>query len=203
MRSLFKSALFGAAVIMAAATSGTVRAEAYCYTLDPEHLLVGFLVDHVGFAKTFGQFDKVTGSFCFDEQSRALSDVRITMEAASVNTHHSARDRHLRSKDFLNADKFPQITFAGTASNPTGERKGTVTGDLTLLGRTMPLTLDVVWNKSGAYPFGEKHYAIGISARGSLKRSAYGMTYGVAEKLVGDDVEILIEFEGKRGERKK
>ncbi len=200
MRSLRKSLVRLAAALILAGAAAPAWAESRCYELDPEHLLVGFLVEHVGFAKTFGQFEKVKGSFCFDEQSRTLSDVRVTMEAQSVNTHHAGRDKHLRSKDFLNADKFPEIAFAGTASNPSGDRKGTVTGQLTMLGQALPLTLDVTWNKSDTYPFGDKHYAIGISARGNLKRSAYGMSYGVANKLVGDDVEILIEFEAKRKE---
>lgn len=178
--------------------AGGAPAAPACYELDGDHTLVGFLVDHVGFAKTFGQFQKVEGSFCFDEQARALSAVRVVADAASITTLHAARDRHLRSGDFLDARKHPAITFVGTASAPSGDRQGTVTGDLTLLGQTRPLTLAVTWNKSDRYPFGDKHHAIGISARGSLKRSEFGMSYGVADGLVGDQVDILIEFEARR-----
>ena len=189
-----------AAACIAGGVARVAWAETQCYELDPEHTLVGFLVEHVGYAKIFGQFETVDGSFCFDEQTLTLSDLRVVMDARSITTLHRARDRHLRDTDFLNVRKFPEIEFVGTSSTPAGDRQGIVTGDLTILGRTLPLTLDVTWNKSDSYPFGDKHYAIGISARGGLKRSAFGMTYGVADNLVGDDLEILIEFEAKREE---
>ena len=176
----------------------TVLAEKHCYELDPAHTLVGFLVDHIGFAKTFGQFEDVEGSFCFDEQTLTLSEVRVVVDAKSVQTLNRARDRHLRSDDFLNTGDYPEIEFIGLSSEQTGERTGSVTGNITLLGQTRPLTLDVTWNKSGAYPFGDEHYAIGISAKGNLNRSDFGMTYGVADGLVGDRVEIIIEFEAIR-----
>ena len=197
---LAKGAAALAVAGMVGSLAGTAPAAPACYELDKEHTLVGFLVEHVGFAKVFGQFQKVEGSFCFDEAARALTNVRVVADAASITTLHAARDRHLRSDDFLDVRKYPSITFAGTASAPGTERQGTVTGDLTLLGQTRPLTLTVTWNKSGAYPFADKHQAIGISARGSLKRSEFGMDHGVADGLVGDQVELLIEFEAKRKE---
>ena len=177
-----------------------VMAESHCYKLDPAHTLVGFLVGHVGFAKTFGQFEDVEGSFCFDEQTLTLSDVRVVVGAESVQSLNRARDRHLRSGDFLNTDEYSQIEFNGLSSAQTGERTGSVRGNITLLGQTRPLTLDVTWNKSGAYPFGDKHYAMGISATGSLNRSDFGITYGVADGLVGDRVDIIIEIEAIRGD---
>lgn len=178
--------------------ASSTLAENHCYTLDPAHTLVGFLVDHAGYAKTFGQFEEVEGSFCFDEQTLTLSDVRVVADAGSIETLNRARDGHLRSADFLNTDDYSKIEFAGSSSTQTGERTGSVKGNITILGQTRPLTLNVTWNKSGAYPFGDKHYAMGISATGSLNRSDFGMTYGVAESLVGDQVEIIIEFEAVR-----
>ena len=180
--------------------ASSTLAENYCYELDPAHTLVGFLVDHVGYAKTFGQFKDVEGSFCFDEQTLTLSDVHVGADADSIETLNRARDRHLRSEDFLNTDDYSEIEFIGVSSTQTGERSGYVRGTVTLLGQTRPLTLDVTWNKSGAYPFGDKHYAMGISATGSLNRSDFGMIYGVADRLVGDRVDIIIEFEARRDE---
>ena len=178
--------------------TSTVLAEKHCYELDPAHTLVGFLVDHIDFAKTFGQFEDVEGTFCFDEQTLTLSDVRVIVDANSVQTLNRARDRHLRSNDFLNTGDYSEIEFVGLSSMQTGDRTGSVTGNITLLGQTRPLTLDVIWNKSGYYPFGDEHYAMGISAKGSLNRSDFGMTYGVADGLVGDRVEIIVEFEAIR-----
>ncbi len=178
--------------------ASTVLAEKHCYELDPAHTLVGFLVAHVGYAKTFGQFEDVEGSFCFDEQTLTLSNVRVVVNAESVQTLNRARDRHLRSDDFLNTGDYSEIEFIGLSSKQTGDRTGSVTGNITLLGQTRPLTLDVTWNKSGEYPFGDQHYAMGIAAKGNLNRSDFGMTYGVADGLVGDQVEIIIEFEAVR-----
>ena len=189
---------FAAFALVWAGHASIAFAESHCYKLDPAHTLVGFLVEHVGYTKTFGQFKDIEGSFCFDEQTLTLSDVHIVAVADSVETLHRARDRHLRSGDFLNTGDYPEIEFIGISSEQTGERTGSVTGNFTLLGQTRPLTLEVTWNKSGEYPFGDKHYAMGISAKGSLNRSDFGMTYGVADGLVGDRVEIIIEFEAVR-----
>ena len=168
------------------------------YEIDESHMTIGFLVTHIGFAKTFGLFREASGSFVFDEEALTLEDVKVVVETDSVWSNHDKRDDHLRGSDFLDTDKFPEMTFVGTKAEKTGERTGKITGDLTLLGQTHPLVLDVTWNKSGTYPFGDKHYAIGISARGTLKRSLYGMTYAVAGDIVGDEVELIIEIEGIR-----
>lgn len=167
------------------------------YTLDPEHVAVAFLVKHIGFASTLGQFLEVEGSFVFDESVPSVSDLEVTIEADSVFTAHERRDDHVRSDDFLAADDHPEITFAMTAAEQTGARTGTVTGDLTIRGVTRPVTLEVTWNKSGKYPFND-NYVTGISARTTIQRSDFGMTYALDNGLVGDEVEILIEAEAIR-----
>ncbi|HET7608031.1 MAG TPA: YceI family protein, partial [Gammaproteobacteria bacterium] len=80
----------------------------------------------------------------------------------------------------------------------TGESTFVVAGELTLLGKRRPLTLEATLNKSAPYPFGDRAEVMGVSARAKLKRSEFGMTYGVADDLVGDDVEIVIEFEARK-----
>jgi polyisoprenoid-binding protein YceI len=90
------------------------------------------------------------------------------------------------------------MTFTAASARRTGERTFLVSGELTLLGKRRPLTLDATLNKSAPYPFGDRAEVMGVSARGTLKRSDFGMTYGVADDLVGDEVEILIELEARR-----
>lgn len=175
-----------------------LSAEPVTYDIDPEHLSVGFLVHHIGFAKVMGMFRAGKGSFVFDEERRTVEDITITVPAASVFTNHDARDDHLRGPDFLWVRKYPDISFVGTRAEPTGERTGVITGALTLRGVTREVSLDVVWNRTGAYPFGSRHVAIGLSARGTLRRSEFGMTYAVANGWVGDEVELIIEFEARR-----
>lgn len=169
------------------------------YQIDPEHFSVGFLVDHLGYAKVLGMFRESSGAYAFDEKAGALSDVRIVIDSRTVTTFHRRRDQHLTSPDFLNSGEFREIVFKGATAKRTGERTFVVDGQLEMIGKTQPVTLNVTWNKSGKYELpGADAYVMGVSARGSFKRSAFGMNYGVANGWVGDTVDLILEFEAKR-----
>lgn len=179
--------------------AANARAEFETYEIDPEHLTMAFLVDHAGYAKVLGMFGEASGSFEFDEDTGALANVRIVAQTNSVFTNHEKRDEHLRSDDFFDASSFPEMVFTAASARATGPRTYQIPGELSLLGVTQPLTLDAIWNKSAKYPIGfplGKPYVMGVSARGSLKRSAHGMSYAL--DLVGDEIELIIEFEAKR-----
>jgi polyisoprenoid-binding protein YceI len=181
------------------AVHGAASAQPARYDIDPEHFSVGFLVDHLGYAKVLGLFQKAGGAYTFDEATGALSDVRLVVDARSVYTHHRRRDQHLASPDFLNASEFPEIVFTGASAKRTGDRTFVVEGQLGLLGKSQPVTLNVTWNKSAQYELpGTREYRMGVSARGSFKRSAFGMTYGLSNNWVGDTVELIVEFEARR-----
>lgn len=168
------------------------------YALDDEHLSVAFYVDHIGFARQLGVFREVEGGFTYDQTARSLSDLKVVIEADSVDTFHRGRNRHVKNDDFLAADDHDQITFTMTGAEPTGETAGKVMGDLTIRGVTQPVTLDVTLNRIAEYPFGHKELTIGFSATAVIKRSDYGMTYALEGGLVGDEVEIVIEGEAIR-----
>jgi polyisoprenoid-binding protein YceI len=185
------------AVLLAAVPAG---AEPHAYELDPSHTVVSFLVDHVGYARVLGVFTDIEGGFTYDMDSQELSDVEIRIGTGSVNTFHEARDGHVRAQDFLDVDAHPSMTFTADGGTPTGEATGTVEGELSLLGQSLPLTLEVTLNKAEPYPFGHGRFTLGLSARASLLRSEYGMDYAVANGLVGDEVEIIIETEALRVE---
>ncbi len=176
----------------------SLTAEPARYELDPAHTTVAFFVKHIGYAKTLGQFVRVSGGYTFDDESGTLSSVRVVVATDSVDTHHEARDRHLKSDEFLDSATHPEMTFTAAGARRTGEHTFAVAGELTLLGATRPLTLEATVNKAAPYPIGDAAEVMGVSARGSLKRSEFGMTYGVADDLVGDAVEILIELEARR-----
>ena len=173
-------------------------AEPARYEIDPAHTVIAFLVEHIGFARVLGSFTELEGSYLFDEATGAVSDVRVTVSTASVSSHDEARDEHLVSDDFLDSRRFPEMTFTAAGARRIGDRAFEVSGELTLLGVTQPLVLQATWNKSGDYPIGRNSYAMGVSARGSLERSAFGMDYAVDNGWVGDAVEIIIEFEALR-----
>ncbi|HEY8521941.1 MAG TPA: YceI family protein [Gammaproteobacteria bacterium] len=190
-----------AAAVLGASLAAAARpsfGEAATYALDPEHATVAFLVPHIGFAKVLGQFREVEGSFRFDEAAGELSDIEIVVQTESVTTGHEGRDRHLRSADFLDSDRFPRMRFVAASARRTGERTFDIEGELELRGVTRPLTLHATWNKSADYPIGNRAYVTGASARGVVKRSDYGMTYALDNGWVGDEVEILIEIEARR-----
>lgn len=175
-------------------------AEPHRYELDPEHTTVAFTVQHLSYADTLGVFGEVSGGFTYDMETQELSDVTVTVSSASLNTLNEARDNHVRSGDFLAVDDHPTITFVADGGTPESETEGTVTGTLTLLGETQPLTLNVSLVGEGPYPFGHERFVLGVSARGSLNRSDFGMSYGVDNGLVGDEVQLLIETEAMRVE---
>jgi polyisoprenoid-binding protein YceI len=196
-RCLARSALV-AGVLAAAVTIGQfgdAQAEPANYKIDPEHLSVGFLAEHIGYAKVLGMFREAEGSYVYDPETRTLSDLRVVIQTESVYSNHKKRDDHLRSPDFLNADEFPEMVFSGGALTLTGDNTGTLEGSLELLGQSNPVTIDVTLNKTAVYPFGHEAMTMGISARTSFKRSAYGMSYAVDNGWVGDEVEVILEFE--------
>jgi len=183
--------------IPAMGMTSAAYAEPHEYKLDPDHTSIGFLVGHVGYDKVLGMFLESAGSFTYDEATQTLSDVVITVETESVFTNHEKRDQHLRSPDFLNSREFPEMVFTVTKAEKISDTAGKVHGELELIGLKKPIVLDVTFNKAGEYPFNDS-YAIGISARGSFKRSDFGMMYGVDNGWVGDEVEMIIEFEAIR-----
>ncbi|MDU9004368.1 YceI family protein [Sedimentitalea todarodis] len=182
-----------AAALTLAATS--VQAAPAQYSLDPEHTLVAFTVEHIGYARVLGVFSEVSGTFTYDAETQELSDVSVTVGAASVDTFHDARNGHVNAGDFLDTGNFREITFTASEGSPLGENSGTVTGDLSMLGQSHPVTLDVTLNKAAEYPFGHKKFTLGLSITAEIMRSEWGMTYAVENGLVGDAVSILIETE--------
>ncbi len=177
------------------------HAQAARYELDPDHTTVAFLVDHIGYAKILGMFRSARGSYRFDEATATLSEVRIEVETGSVFSNQRKRDDHLKGPDFLNSGEFPKMVFTASGAKKTGDKTFDIAGQLELLGKSQPLTLQATWNKSAESPLGGplgKPYVMGVSARGSFKRSTYGMNYAVANGWVGDEVPLIIEFEAVR-----
>jgi len=176
----------------------TAHAEPAEFEIDESHFSIGFLVEHVGYADTLGQFLDAEGRFVYDESANELHEGEVVIQADSVFTNHERRDEHLRNDDFLDTDKHETIGFEATEWIPDEGNSGTLAGELTLRGETRPVELDVTLNKSAEYPFGHGKHTLGISARTTIERSEWGMTYAVDNGLVGDEVELIFEFEAIR-----
>lgn len=186
-----------AALFCLQAWAAPAWAEPAHFELDPNHITVAFTVDHLGYAKVLGMFRAARGSYDFDEATGALGKLRIEVDTQSVFSNYAKRDQHLKSADFLNTAQFPRMVFTADSARRTGDRTFEIPGQLELLGKLQPLTLAATWNKSGPSPI-DKVYTMGVSARGSFKRSGHGMNYGVANEWVGDEVPLIIEFEAQR-----
>ena len=193
MRTLATSAAFSTCALAAYADMAR-------YELDPTHTAIYFTIDHIGYAKTLGVFTDVAGSFMYDTETQELRDVEVVIQAASVNTFNDARDGHVRNRDFLDVSTYPEIRFVANGGTPSDASSGTVTGELTVLNQTLPVTLNVTLNKVAEYPFGHKREVLGLSMDTSILRSEFGMGYGVENGLVGDEVTINIETEAIKSE---
>lgn len=162
------------------------------FEIDEDHFSVGFLVDHIGYAQQLGQFLAGSGSFVYDPQTDTLIEGEVVVQADSVFTNHGRRDRHLKGSDFLDVRDHDTLRFVATDWD--GQTQ-TLTGELTILGQTHTVAWRATVNALKDYPFGHGKPTLGISVRGELNRSEWGMTYGVEGELVGDTVEVLIELE--------
>ena len=178
-----------------ALTATPVRAEPREFVIDEEHFSIGFLINHIGYADQLGQFLEGSGRFVWDEAANELHSGEVVVKASSVFTNHRDRDRHLRSEDFLHASEFEEIRFTAEQWVPEGENRGTLRGSLSMLGQSHPVELDITINRRADYPFGHEQYTVGMSARTTLARSQWGMTYALEDGLVGDEVRMLLEFE--------
>lgn len=195
MRSIRWPAMALAASLIAASTAIPAQAEPRRFDIDPEHFTVAFMVDHLGYENLLGQFLTGQGSFVYDRETQRLESAEVTIDAKSVFTNLEARDDHLRGSDFLHASKYPRLRFVATDFEASSATTGTLEGDLTMLGRTAPVTLDVTLNQDERYPFGHGQPTLGVSVRGALDRSDWGMDYGVDNGMVGDPVTLIFELE--------
>jgi polyisoprenoid-binding protein YceI len=182
--------------------TGFAHAEPADWKIDPEHFSIAFEVEHIGFQQQLGMFLEGSGEFNYDPQTQALSSGRVELQAGSIFSNNKDRDKHLSGRDFLDIKRNPIIFFEANEFTPnnqdTDKQSGTLTGNLTLIGETHPVVLEVIINKQDKYPFGHRKETLGISARVKILRSLWGMDYGVGNNLVGDEVTLRFEFEALR-----
>ncbi len=165
------------------------------YILDHPHASIHFRTDHMGFSSFVGRFNSFDAALEFDKQRPEESKLGAIITTASIDSNSEELDEILRGREFFQVEKFPEITFTSDGIEITGEKSGILTGELTLLGVTNELRLDVTFN-GGAYNMLNSRYTLGFSATGTLKRSDFGMSAYIP--LIGDEVRFEIEAEFKR-----
>ncbi len=190
MRRLLAAAAFAASFALA-----PLAAQAADFTIDKTHSHVVFLVDHLGYAKVMGQFTDFAGTLSFDPANVGASKLDVTIKTESIETQFAERNKHLKGADWFNVTEFPTMKFVGKTFAKKDDKTGTIAGDLTLLGVTKPVTLDVTFNKLGVNPL-DKINSVGFSAKAALKRSDFGLKTFLP--AIGDDIDIWIEIEAKQ-----
>lgn len=175
-----------------AAASAVAVAAPVAYRIDPTHTDVIASWSHLGFSNPIAHFGQVDGTITYDAQNVGASKVEVTIPLSGMNSHVEVFDKHLRSADLFDAEKYPTITFRSTKVESAGEGRLRVTGELTVKGVTKPAVLDVTLNKVGEHPM-KKVPTIGFDATTTIKRSDFGIAYAVP--AVSDEVRIRITTE--------
>ena len=168
------------------------------YIVDKDHASIGFSVKHMIISNVKGHFTDFSGGFSYDENTKTFSKANLAVKTASIDTNVTDRDRHLRSPDFFDVEKYPEITFNLKKSEAMGGDYLRVTGDLTIHGVTREIVLDGEYLGSAKDPKGNMR--AGFTATGKVNRGDFGLRWNkVLEAgglLVGEEVKLLIEVEG-------
>ncbi len=182
-------ALSAPALAQTAPTRDPAQIPGGTYAVDPGHTQVGWRVSHMGFSNYAGGFSDVSGSLTLDPKNPAAAKLSVKIPVTSVTTTSDKLTGELKGDQWLDAGKFPEMTFVSTKVTPAGKDHAKVTGDLTLHGVTKPVTLDVTLVGAGTNPLNKKT-TVGFEATGTVKRSEFGVKTYVP--LIGDDLHLTI-----------
>jgi polyisoprenoid-binding protein YceI len=192
----------GSALAQGAISPDPAAAKSGDYVLETTHGKITFSVVHMGYSIYQGQFTGVQAKLHLDAANPSASTLDATVPVAGLATGNAKLDEHLKTPDFFDAAKFPSVAFHATRIERTGPKTARITGDLTLLGATHPVTLEAEFLQAGKNPF-LGVYQVGFAAHGELKRSEWGMgKFTSVPNLPGfvpvsDEVKLVFEGEFK------
>ena len=183
-------------------TTTAVGTKTSTWNIDPAHSVAEFKVKHMMISNVKGQFTALKGSLTLDEADVTRSKVEATIETASVNTREPQRDAHLKSADFFDAEKYPELTFVSAGIKQTGDGELAVTGNLTMHGVTKSVTFAVEGPTPPAKdPWG--NLRIGLSATTKINRKDFGLNWNAALEtggiLVGEEVALALDVQLVKG----
>ena len=180
-------------------TDTAIRTTTSTWTIDPTHSVLEFAVKHMMFTTAKGRFQDFAGTIVFNEQNVEKSSVEVAIQTASITTNTEDRDAHLRSADFFDAERVPQIAFRskridGSAPKGEGDRFRLV-GDLTIRDSTMEVVLDCEYQGRGTDPWGKTR--AGFTFRTELDRQEWGLRWNQALETGGVLVANRVRIEGE------
>lgn len=175
-------------------TSQVAKAEDYVIDTKKSHAFIEFKISHLGFSWLMGRFNRFEGTFSYDEKNPLVSKVTVTIDTASIDTNFAERDKHLRSKDFLDVKKFPKATFVSTSVKTKGKDKAVLKGDFTLHGVTRQIEIEVEQIGAGNDPWGGFRRGFEGRTKFALHDFDINFNLGPASK----EVELYLSIEGIR-----
>jgi polyisoprenoid-binding protein YceI len=194
-RPMKVSLLQGLLLITAGTWMGTALAADYVVDVKGAHASINFKIPHLGYSMLIGRFDEFSGTFAYDQASPADAKVDVLIKTASHNSNHAGRDKHLRSGDFLDVDKYPEARFVSSKFTSADGKTGKLEGNLTLHGVTKAITIDVTKVGEGKDPWGG--YRAGFSGTATLTLKDFNIN---ADMLgpASQQVELELYVEGVR-----
>ncbi|GHH95564.1 YceI family protein [Streptomyces capillispiralis] len=170
------------------------------YTIDPAHSTIGFVARHAMVTNVKGGFQDFTGTLQLDGSDPSRSTATLDVVMDSIDTGNADRDGHLKTADFFRTDEFPAMTFRSTRAEALGGDDYRITGDLTILGTTKPLTIDLEFNGAATDPFGNER--VGFEGKAEILRSEWGLTWNAALEtggvLVSDKIKLNFDISAIR-----
>ncbi|MER7682978.1 MULTISPECIES: YceI family protein [unclassified Streptomyces] len=166
------------------------------YTIDPAHSTIGFVARHAMVTNVKGSFQDFEGSLHLDGSDPSRSTATLDVKMDSIDTGSADRDTHLKSSDFFKTDEFPAMTFRSTKAEALGGDDYRITGELSILGTTKPLSIDLEFNGSAKDPFGNER--VGFEGKAEILRSEWGLTWNAALEtggvLVSDKIKLNFDI---------
>ncbi|MEN8761072.1 MAG: YceI family protein [Thiogranum sp.] len=180
------------ALAIAVTVPSLLQAADYVIDTEKAHAFIQFRIKHLGYSWLLGRFNDFDGSFSYDEADPAASRVDVTIRTASIDSNHAERDKHLRGKEFLEVDKFPEATFVSTGFTEQDDKTAVLTGNLTLHGVTRPVNIAVKPIGHGPDPWGGKRR--GFEGTTTLKLTDYDIDFDLGP--AAREVELFLSVEG-------
>ncbi|MCE0557265.1 MULTISPECIES: YceI family protein [unclassified Motilimonas] len=182
-----------AAILSAGLFAAATPALAADYAIDTRgaHASVNFKVNHLGYSWVVGRFDTFSGDFSYDQENPSAAKIAVTIDTKSVNSNHAERDKHIRGKDFLEVDKFPEAKFVSTKFDSTDGQTGKLHGQFTLRGVTKDIVIDVTKVGEGKDPWGG--YRAGFEGATTITMKDYGIPMDLGPQSATVELEFHIE----------
>lgn len=190
----FLATVFTGFLLIGSVLNSTVFADDYVIDKKGAHAFIQFKISHLGYSWLYGRFNDFEGTFSYDEKDTSTSKVAVTIKTSSVDTNHAKRDKHLRSEDFLEVDKYPEAKFVSSSYEQSADGKGVLKGELTLHGVSKAITIDVRHIGGGKDPWGGYRHGFEGKTRLALKDFNIKKSLGPASA----ELEMTLSVEGVR-----